>query len=153
MKTFVQKTWMPLSLLAVCLALFSFSFRWGGEGFEIYLNNKLVMQQFGSQMASVRSLQLDQRFANEELTVKYYHCGQAGKNRHITIKDAQNRILKDWNFADGNKAGMNCPINEILALQKRESSNSMGLYYSSTELPKGRLLFTILSANANQTKP
>ena len=140
-------------MLAICMALFSFSYRWGGEGFEIYLNNKLVLQQFGSQMAGVRSLQLDHRFANEELTVKYYHCGQAGKNRHITIKDAQNRILKDWSFADDKNPGLNCPVNEILALQRGTDRNSLDLYYSSSELSKGRLLFTILSANANQTKP
>lgn len=149
----MKKLSVIVVVLTACAGLFSFSSRWGGEGFEIYLNNKLVIQQFGVQMANARSLQLDQRFANEQLTVKYYHCGQVGKNRHISIRDAQNKVLKDWSFADAKNTRLNCPVNEILALQKGVNANSINLYYSSTELPKGRLLVTIVSSNANQTKP
>ena len=131
------------SLLTIGAAVFSFSPK-GGEGFEIYLNSKLVLQQFNKQMNSVQSLQLNPSYSNEDLTVKYYHCGQAGKDRHITIKDQQGRVLKDWRFYDNSKNGaMDCPVNEILALQKQ--NNSLDLYYSSKEIPSGRLLVTLTS--------
>src|SRR5690348_7834431 len=106
------------SLLTIGTLLFSFSPK-GGEGFEIYLNNKLILQQFGGQMASTKSFAIDQRFSNDQVTVKYYHCGQAGKNRHIVIKDGQNKIIKDWRFNDDSKsAAMNFPVKEILQFQK-----------------------------------
>lgn len=151
MKT-IKKLFPAFSLLGICVALISFSSPSGGEGFEIYLNNKLVIQQFGSQMASTRSLQLDQSLSNEELTVKYYHCGQTGKSRRISIKNSQGETLKDWLFYDNSKNGaMDCPVNEILALQKQ--NNTVNLYYSSKELPNGRLLVTLISPNDSQVKP
>ncbi len=147
MKIYVQKSWMPLSLLAICMALLSFSSRWGGEGFEIFINNKLVLQQFGKDMNTVKNFQLDQRYSNAELTIKYYHCGSPGKNREITVRDAQNSVLKEWRFGDvsvNDATGMTCSVNDILYLQKRNKDNPLGLYYSSEELPKGKLLMTIV---------
>src|ERR1043165_9783952 len=105
-------------LPVICAVLFSFSSPRGGEGFEIYLNNKLVRQQFNSQMNSIKNIPIDQRFSNDQLTIKYYHCGQAGKNRHIELKDGQNRVIKDWHFNDDNKsAAMNCSVKDILQFQ------------------------------------
>lgn len=147
----MKKLTVIIAAFTVLAGLFSFSKPLGGEGFEIYLNNKLMLQQFGSQMVSTKSLHLDQRFADEQLTVKYYHCGQAGKNRHISIKDAQNRTLKDWSFANSKEPGLTFPVNEILTLQNGANRNSLNLYYSSSELPNGKLLVTIVPAN--QTKP
>jgi len=49
-----------LAALILCTALFSFSSGSGGEGFEIYLNNKVVLQQFGNNMNTVKTLKLDQ---------------------------------------------------------------------------------------------
>jgi hypothetical protein len=80
--------------------LFSFSTIHGGEGFEIYLNNKVVLQQFGSNMNNVKTLKLDQAVANDEISVRYHHCGRVGKNRTITIKDEQDKVLKQWKFSD-----------------------------------------------------
>ncbi|MBS1921142.1 MAG: hypothetical protein JST17_12895 [Bacteroidetes bacterium] len=153
METHLKKIRMPLSLLAICMALFSFSSRWGGEGFEIYLNNKLLLQQFGSSMSAVKTIQLDQRFSKETLTVKYYHCEQAGKNRRITIKDEQGKNLKVWNFADSKNTGLNLSVHDILALQHGANKNPLNLFYSSSELPKGRLLVSIEPERAYKTIP
>ncbi|MFI5133349.1 MAG: hypothetical protein ACHQEB_03380 [Chitinophagales bacterium] len=141
-------------MVALCATLFSFAGKMGGEGFEIYLNNKLVLQQFGSQVSNVKSLQLDQRFLNDQLSVKYYHCGQAGKNRSISIKDGQNKILKEWRFADApaSDAAMICPVKDILNLRKVTTSTTFNLYYSSKELPNGRLLTSIVLAAESKSK-
>jgi hypothetical protein len=145
---------MASMLLSLCFTLFSFSEPKGGEGFEIYLNNKLVLQQYGSQLNAVKSLQLDARSSTEELTIKYHHCGRVGKSRNITIKDGQNNILKEWRFADvaNADAAMACKVKEILSLKKGNGTNTLNLYYSSSELPKGRQLASIVVASQNLAK-
>jgi hypothetical protein len=138
----------------MCFTLFSFTDRKGGEGFEIYLNNKLVLQQFGNQLNTVKSLQLDQRSSNDELSVKYHHCGRVGKSRSITIKDGQNKILKEWHFTDATNAAaaMTFKVKDIPGLKKGNGAITLNLYYSSSELPKGRQLASIVVASQNVAK-
>lgn len=134
-------------LVALTATLFSFV-NFGGEGFEIYLNNKVVVQKFGNSLSESGSLRLNQYSANDQLTVKYHHCGKIGKSRTITIKDGQDKIIKLWRFADAATpvAAMNCNVKEILNLNKGNES-SFKLYYASSELPGGRLLTNIVVEN------
>ncbi|MEI9808869.1 MAG: hypothetical protein WDO16_13950 [Bacteroidota bacterium] len=147
-----------IALLVFSALLSSFSATKGGEGFEIFLNNKLVLQQFGSQMNTIKSIELDQRFTNDQLVIKYHHCGQAGKNRSIAIKDAQNKILKEWKFANVSAANLSvsdaamaCKVKDILSLQK-SNPGKLSLYYTSSELPKGKLLATIVTSDMAKAK-
>lgn len=141
MKSMISKT---LTAVAICAAIFSFSPKPGGEGFEIYLNNKAVIQQYGSDMNNLKSLQLSQSSSNDQLTIKYHHCGKIGRNRVVTIKDGQNKMLKEFRYADAATpvAAMSVNVKDILSL-KKGSSNTLKLYYSSSELPGGRILATI----------
>lgn len=118
--------------------LSSFKTNFGGEGFEVFLNNKPVVQQFGNNMNVVKTLKLDQVTENDVLSVAYHHCGRVGKNRTLTLKDAKDKIVKQWSFKDVNEAGarMNCKIKDILDLKK--GNMVLKLYYSSSELPTGR---------------
>jgi hypothetical protein len=153
MKKLLRNSIGLVPLLAICSVLSAFTDPKGGEGFEIYLDKKLVLQQFGSKMNTVKSIQLDPASGQSQLLVKYYHCGQAGKNRTITIKDAQNKILKEWHFANVYKGNvdMSCSVKDILQLNASGVSR-IDLYYSSSELPAGRLLTTITSKKASMTK-
>jgi DNA-directed RNA polymerase beta' subunit len=141
MKSIISKT---MVLITICAALFSFSPKPGGEGFEIYLNNKAVIQQYGNEMNTVKSLQLNQSLSNGQLTIKYHHCGKVGKNRIVTIKDGQNKILKEFRYADAPTpvAAMALNVKDIVSLRKG-NNNSLKLSYSSSELPDGRVLATI----------
>ncbi len=154
MKT-IKKMMAITSLVALSVTLFSFSVPKGGEGFRIYLDNKLVLQQFGSQMNDVKTISLDKKSSSGQLSVEYFHCGQIAKNRTIAIKDANNRTLKEWKFADvstGNVSftdpSMSCKVADIVSLQKN-NTGKLSLYYSSSELPKGRVLATIVSGTGN----
>ncbi|MBL7741104.1 MAG: hypothetical protein JNK14_17915 [Chitinophagaceae bacterium] len=156
--TAITKSLALLVVMAGATLLFSFSSHKGGEGFEIFLNNKLVLQQFGNNMNHVKSIQLDERFTNDQLVVKYYHCGHIGKNRSIAIKDAQNKTLKEWKFANTSAASlsisdasMSCKVKDILAVQKTNPGR-LNLYYYSEEIPKGRLLANIISADLAKAK-
>jgi hypothetical protein len=140
-----------LAAVAVCAILFSFSTgSGGGEGFEIYLNNKLVLQQYGSDLNTTKTLNLDKAADNDQLSVRYHHCGRVGKSRTITIKDAQDKVLKEWKFTDvpDVAARMSCKVKDILGLRNGKN-NTLKLYYSSTELPKGRLLASIVAETKN----
>jgi len=141
MRTILSKTAV---LAVISTALFSFSSKPGGEGFEISLNSKVVLQQYGSDMNNVKSLQLGQASADDKLTVKYHHCGKVGKNRVITIKDGQNNTLKEFRYPDASTpvAAMMIPVKDIMGLIKG-SNGALKLYYASTELPNGRMLASI----------
>ena len=143
-----------LAAIVLCTILFSFSAGIsGGEGFEIYLNNKIVLQQYGSDMNAVKTLNLDKATDNDQLSVRYHQCGKVGKSRTITIKDAQDKVLKEWKFSDASDAAsrVSCKVKDILSLRKGKD-NTLKLYYSSSELPKGRLLTSIVAGTRNVAK-
>ena len=135
-------------LLMMAFTLFSFSTLPGGEGFEVYLNNKIIMQRFGNQLNSPQTIQLSDASANDEITIKYHHCGRVGKNRVLTVIDSQDKVLKEIRFADVNVpvSGMSCKVKDIISL-KKGNNNILKLYYSSTELPNGRLLASIVTGS------
>ncbi len=149
MKKIITKT---LALVAICTALFSFAPKPGGEGFEIYLNNKLLLQRFGNEMNNSSSLQLASATANDQLVIKYHHCGQVGKNRVVTIKDEQNNVLKVFRYTDAAKPvlAISVPVKDLLSLKK--GNTVLKLFYSSTELPNGRMLTSINTSTAVTAK-
>ncbi len=142
MKSIISKT---VSMVAIAATMLSFTSNFGGEGFEISLNGKVVLQQFGKEMQVVKTLQLNSASPNDKLTVRYHHCGNVGKNRILTIKDGQNKLLKEWRFKDAPTAvgDMSCRVQDIISL-KKGSNTVLKLYYSSSELPEGRQLVAVL---------
>lgn len=145
MKSFM-KSFLPLLIAGI--SLLSFTIKPGGEGFEVYLNKKLLLQRFGNDMNHPPTISLDFSSPQDELVVKYYHCGQTGKSRTLTIKDGQNKILKEFRYANTNQSGgMLCKASDIINLKKGNSSE-LKLYYTSSEIPGGRLLASLISNNA-----
>ena len=153
-------------LIALSGVLFSFSVKtverissnknnFGGEGFEVYLNDKLVLQQYGEKMNTVKTLELDQSASNGQLSIRYYHCGKPGKSRVVTIKDDQNVVLKEWRFGDAKDASakVSCNVKDIFALPKFKAGKKLNLYYSATELPNGRLLATLTTVSKAAAQP
>jgi len=123
----------------------------GGDSFTIYLNDKLLLKEYVYNTQGIKNLQLDQRSYNDQLNIYYNHCGQTGTDRSITLKDGQNRILKEWHFPDatGANTAMTCRVKDILDCQK--GGGSINLYYTSRELRNGRLLASLqLPADSKQ---
>ena len=152
-------------LIALSSILFSFSVKtaetifsknnFGGEGFEVYLNDKLILQQYGEKMSTVKTIELDQSAGNGQLAIRYYHCGRPGKSRIVTIKDDQNVVLKEWRFGDAKDASakVSCNVKDIFALPKVKAGKKVSLYYAASEMPKGRLLATLTTVNRNAAQP
>lgn len=147
--TTIKKSLIAINaLLLVVLSMMNYSFTTvpGGDSFEVYLNNKLLFQQYIAKKEGVKSIQLDKSNYNDQVTIYYHHCGQTGTDRSISLRDAQNKELKVWHFSDANTA-MSCKVKEIMSLQKLNSGNQLILYYSSKELPQGRLLAAVTISN------
>ena len=152
MKTLLKKT---ASIFSVCTAAFvlltSFSSPAGGECFEIYQDSKLVLQRCGKDIEKVQTIRLSNT-ANSELTVKYFHCGQPGKNRVLVLKSSDSKTLKEWKFTNtgGNDYSMKCGVKEIFNV-KVANLSGLKLYYTSTEKPEGKLL-AIINQSSGKTK-
>ncbi len=151
MKSIISKTF---ALVAIAATLLSFSTNFGGEGFEILVNGKAVLQKYGSDMEHVNTLQLSKASPNDKLTIRYHHCGRVGKNRLVTIKDSKDNTVKIWKFADvPNPVGdMSCTVKDLQQLQK-SSNQVFKIYYSSTELPKGRQLASVILGSTDKVQP
>jgi len=143
MKSYSKLITVKSLLILLCATLFSFSKR-GGDSFEIVLNGKRVLQQFVYASKGVQTIQLTQTSDNDKLDIYYSHCGQVGKNRYITIKNEKDQPIKVWKLADAaDKSGaMSFKLKDILSLRKNKT-DKLNLFYSSSELPAGRTLATI----------
>ncbi len=147
------KAFLPLFLLAISSLLFSFAKPAGGEGFEIFLNSKVVIQKFGTPSNKIQLLSLGQASAKDQLTVKYYHCGRAGKDRTLMLKNSKNEVVKQWAFKDDKSSpSMTIPVKEILEAQEKAGGQKLGLHYVSSELTGGRMLAVLTALQTNYTK-
>ncbi len=135
-----------LAVMFLSIAFFSFSSRPGGDHFEVYLNKKLVFTQIVNQPATPKSITLDHRNADDQVNVFYSHCGKIGSKRTIAIKEGKN-VLKQWRFSDAAGKFMSVEAEDILAFQNKNGDKKIDLYYSSAEIPEGRLLASIVLDN------
>jgi len=144
MKCYSKVVAVKSLLILLCATLFSFSSKKGGDSFEIVLNGKRVLQQFVYASKGIQTIQLTQTSENDKLDIYYSHCGQVGKNRYVTIKDEKDQAIKVWKFEDAaDKHGvMSFKLKDILSLRKNKT-DKLNLFYSSSERPAGRTLATI----------
>ena len=140
MKKIIRFTWInALVGVALCSILFSFSTIIGAHNVQVFLDDKMVIDQYVDSRSVVPTLNLDAADKHEQLIIKYNECGRTVTGRNITIKDEKNQALKDWRFegeATGLKDPMVCSVNDIIAL-KQKGNNTLKLYYSSKEFPEG----------------
>ncbi|WPU90914.1 hypothetical protein SNE25_16465 [Mucilaginibacter sabulilitoris] len=144
-KSTINQTFIKVfTLIAFSFAALGFTTRFGLDGYEVYLNNKLLLKQYVNQPVNLRVLQLDKAKDNDELRIKYTHCSNkgAGTGRSIALKDEQGNTLKKWAFADaaGSDLSMVVPVKELLQLEKKNAGHELSLYYTARELPKSEML-------------
>jgi hypothetical protein len=135
MKSLIRKSIVFLGLATI---LYSFSNKPGGEGFEIYLGHQLLTQQYGTKVMDVQTFTVPGS-SSEDLVVRYYHCGRAGIDRSISLKDDRGNILKQYHYPDG-KTGMSVSVGSIRNVAMTTKNDELKVCYSSTEIPNGRTL-------------
>lgn len=141
---------MILAVIAATITLCSFSSAPGGEGFEVYKNNTLLFQQFGNNMKTVKTLSLNNIRSTDKLTIKYYHCGKTGKNRHIIVRGGNNAELKNWQYANTTSRDEGMSFNPAEIVRNNSNTDKVNVYYTSEEMPKEKLL-VILQLKGQQT--
>jgi hypothetical protein len=132
----------PVIFLALSVLLFAFSPHPGGDSFSISVNKKLLFLQYAHADKSVRTVALANVGSDDVLNVMYSHCGKSGSDRSITIRDAGNKILKEWHYAnvlEKPSGDMSCNAKDILLLSKSGKAK-LNLVYASRELPEGKTL-------------
>lgn len=153
MQNKIRNPWIAMTVLVMmCTGLLSFLTAPGGDKYEIYLNNKLVLEQYVSLRTPGKYLTLHQANYNDRIDIMYSHCGTIGKDRTIVLKDGQNKILKKWTFENGSGANMSWKVSDIMDLQKGREKAVLKLYYSSRELPEGRLLAAVVQGNVSYVR-
>jgi hypothetical protein len=147
MKKIIRFSWI-YSLIGVilCSILFSFSTTPGAHSFQVYLDSKLMIDQYVNSKMNAPTLLVDLAENYSQLIVKYNECGRTVTGRTITIKDGNNKVLKDWRF-EGASSGYENPmaflVKDITAL-KQKGSNTFKLYYSSKEFPEGQQIANLV---------
>ena len=135
------------SSLVITTGLLSFTVIKGGDVIEVYAGGKQLLQQYLHMDKSVRTLQLNQPVSNDKIEVYYSHCGATGKGRVLAVKDEKNNVLKEYRYADVSK-GRNFMSFHLKDVQKK-GVNSLKLYYTSREMPDGKLLAVLSLKNEN----
>ena len=135
------------TLITLSFTAFGFTNKFGLDGYEIYLNSKLILKQYVNQPLNLRVLPLDKANESDQLHIKYIHCkkNDPGTSRSITLRDEQGNMLKKWTFADaaGSDFNMTIPVKELLLLKKTNAQHELSIYYAAHELPKGEMLAQI----------
>lgn len=141
MKTHAAKWASAVLVLLLTSALMSFRAARGGEGFEVFVNNQLVVQLFGKNMNGSSILYLDPA-TDPSISIKYHHCGQPGKNRRIEVHDEKGAVLKSWQFANSSAPAsvLKVKMREVPGFDKLKGTQRWTIHYSSAELPQGRQL-------------
>ena len=131
--------------LVSLLAMFSFTFPFGGDSLEVFLNKKLVFRQFMHTDQSVKTVTINPAAEKQQLEINYRHCGQVGKSRVLALKNLKNQVVQSWNFTDVNakEASMVINVQDIVKGMKKNEER-VHLYYTSKEIPGGKLLADIV---------
>ena len=61
------------TLITLSFTASGFASKFGLDGYEIYLNNKLILKQYVNQPLNLRVLQLTKANEGDELRIKYNH--------------------------------------------------------------------------------
>lgn len=147
-KKTIMKTLSKIPLIFFILVVSTaFINKPGGEGFEISIDNKVVLQRYGDDLSRLATLQLSKESLNSKMTVKYWHCGKIGRNRTITIKDMEGQKLKIYRYPDTNStlSAMEVPIKDFFTAK---SGVSLQISYASSELLEGRTLVQLSPGSA-----
>ncbi len=134
-------------LAALCFIAFGFTTNAGLDSYEVFLNDKLILQNYVNKPLDLRKLQLHTASDQDELRIHYKHCTNkgVGTGRSITIKDQKGNILKKWEFADasGSRSAMVIPVKILRELENRSDGSELSLHYTAQENPKGEMLASL----------
>lgn len=156
MKKNISFSWVN-ALVGVTLGaiLFSFAPRPGAHSVQVYLDSKLMIDQYVNFKSEAPRLVLDPAEKFNQLIVKYSECGRTVTGRVLTLKDDHNNVVKDWRYEGSSKGfseSMSCAVKDIVAL-KQKGSHTLKLFYSSNDFPEGhQVAYLVIGTKATASK-
>lgn len=142
-KIFKHSTPIGIVGVLVVLLLSSFALRKGAHSYSLSVNGKEVGQYYVGAKKPMPSITLT---ASDKLSVYYNECGKIGSSRGLSVRDDQNKILKEWKFDDNQEE--HTPMTIITQGLRRNTQ--IGLYYTSRDVTTPQKLAT-LSIDNNAT--
>lgn len=121
-------------LFAVLATIVLCSFAPGGYNYEMYLNNRLVMQEYLYGRKEAPTVPLTTTSAQDELSIMFNNCNRLDTSRKISLKTGDDKTLKEWTFADSPtlRDKMNIKVTEITVF--RNNYSTAKLMYSSKQV-------------------
>lgn len=115
----------------------------GGYSYEVYLNDRLVIQEHLYGRKEAPTVPLNTTAAQDELSIMFNDCNKVDTSRKISLKTEDDKTLKEWTFADSPdlKDHMDIKVSEITVFRKNHST--VKLMYSSKQVSDGVHLVNI----------
>lgn len=130
--------------VALCAVLLSFSF--GGDRYVIKLGDQQLVEQFVTLNKDLPNVVLPATNRANVFSVHYSECGRIGTARKLTLKNADQSVLKVWQFADKTSGDlMEIPTSELLSAMTGQTNY---LFYTSQEHKAGQKLISIARATS-----
>src|SRR5690348_5326237 len=99
MKKSISFSWAnALVGISLCALLFSFSPLPGAHSVKVYLDGKLVLDQYVNFKSNAPSLTINPAEKYNQLIVRYSECGRTVTGRSLTLKDDHDNVLKNWRY-------------------------------------------------------
>lgn len=152
MKTLDTRAWLAGFVSVAALVLMSFTPRLGGYSYTIHLNNKQVSEHYLTSKFETPTLSLTNNDLKGTLTIYFNECGEIGKGRKLSLRDANQKTLKEWSYANSitKHDPMDVSLSDISSLL---ASGKVAIYYSSERVTKPQVIANLAtSVNANKLK-
>lgn len=149
----VKSTALLVGMTGLAIFLLSaFALYPGGYSYTLHLNNRLVSEQYITPTFETPTLTLSDQDKKGTLTVYFNECGQIGRQRKLSVRVSDQKVLKEWSFA--NSSSQHDPLQLTLKdLSAYAHSGTMAIYYSSERVSKPQVLAYVVGATTvNKTK-
>lgn len=140
MKTITKRARVvAMTSLVIALSLMSFTIIRGGFGYTIHVNGKLAGEYYISSKHETPTILLSDQDLKGSMTVFFNECGEIGQARKLSLRGANQNVLKEWSF--GNGATKHDPMEVVVReMASLNASGKSALYYSSARVDKPQIL-------------
>jgi len=146
---YLKKALRTILLVAAWMAGSNFSAKAGLDSYQIYLNDKLILQQSVRDPLNLSALPITNANINDKLVIYYSQCNapnKIGKGRSLIIRDAAGNLVKEWKFEDAEGSSrMEIPVRELLALENKYANNTLTIFYTAQGMNRDQRLISLNS--------
>lgn len=146
---FLKKAIKSILLVAAWMVGINFSSKAGLDSYQIYLNDKLILQQSVRDPLNISALPITKANINDKLVIYYSQCNapnKIGKGRSLVIRDAARNLVKEWKFEDAEGSSrMEIPVKELLALENKYANSTLTIFYKAQGMNRDQRLISLKS--------